>query len=496
MHFHIEETVPNLTDEMYETMSDNVIALLKRSASTSLKVKGNQAFTEKRYHDAIQLYTQAICFLADPIFYSNRAACFSNLGNMDRVIADCSEALRLNPTYIRALQRRAQAYEVTGDESNALFDYTAISILEGFKNEGASEASERLLKSIAEQKAKELIKTKPHRLPSSVFITAYLNSFRPDKNIDKLPYVLYEYEGDAYFVKAKAALEQKKYHESLEYIKIAVELGCTNQASAFNLKGTLSFLEGQSDVALEAFDQALILDPCYTQVYIKKSDVYVEKGDLKTALANFEIVAQMDLMDAEAYYHRGQIYFVSGHHDLALKDYTESVRLDPTFVYSQIQLAVVEHKLGNHSKAVDIFLKASTQFPTCAEIYNFYGEILIDKGKTQGAIGMFTKAMALDPTHPIPYINKAMILYQNLGKPEEAIQLCKNALDVDPACDAAVASLAQMLVEQNRPSEALIYYEKSIDLARTLTELTHAISYVEATKTRIRFLQKYGRISK
>lgn len=91
------------------------------SASTILKIKGNKAFTDKKYGDAIRLYTQAIRFLADPIFYSNRAACFSNLGQMDRVLADCNEALRLNPTYIRALQRRAQAHESMGDDSNALF---------------------------------------------------------------------------------------------------------------------------------------------------------------------------------------------------------------------------------------------------------------------------------------------------------------------------------------------------------------------------------------
>lgn len=58
---------------------------------------------------------------------------------------------------------------------------------------------------------------------------------------------------------------------------------------------------------------------------------------------------------------------------------------------------------------------------------------------------------------------------------------------VDPACDAAVASLAQMLLEQGEPEEALRYYETAIDLARTEAELQHAISYVEATKAQVRY---------
>jgi import receptor subunit TOM70 len=43
-----------------------------------------------------------------------------------------------------------------------------------------------------------------------------------------------------------------------------------------------------------------------------------------------------------------------------------------------------------------------------------------------------------------------------------------------------------MLLEQDRPTEALVYCEKAIDLARTLAEVEHAISYVEATKVQIR----------
>lgn len=107
---------------VYHAAEDSIVCAQQRlTAATSLKTRGNQTFAEKKYTQAIQLYTQAIRFLADPVYYSNRAACYANLGQVDRVIADCSEALRLNPTYIKALQRRAIAYERSGDAENALF---------------------------------------------------------------------------------------------------------------------------------------------------------------------------------------------------------------------------------------------------------------------------------------------------------------------------------------------------------------------------------------
>lgn len=204
---------------------------------------------------------------------------------------------------------------------------------------------------------------------------------------------------------------------------------CSNQALALNLKGTLTYLEGQSDAALDDFNKALILNPNYIQIYIKKSNVYMEQGDLASAIAQLELAIKLNPLDPDIYYHRGQVHYISGQYTLALNDYTESIRLDSTFVYAHIQLAVVNHKLSHHSTAELMFEKISTQFPSSAEVYNYYGEVLIDQGKIQKAVDMFSKAMSLDPSHPVPYINKAMILYQNLGKPDEAIQLCKNALD-------------------------------------------------------------------
>jgi hypothetical protein len=48
-----------------------------------------------------------------------------------------------------------------------------------------------------------------------------------------------------------------------------------------------------------------------------------------------------------------------------------------------------------------------------------------------------------------------------------------------------------MYLEQDRHIEALPYYEKAIDLARTEAELQLAISYVEATKMQIRYTLYY-----
>lgn len=62
---------------------------------------------------------------------------------------------------------------------------------------------------------------------------------------------------------------------------------------------------------------------------------------------------------------------------------------------------------------------------------------------------------------------------------------------VDPECDIAVATMAQLLLQQGKVTDALTYFERAADLARTEGELVNALSYAEATRTQIHVQEKY-----
>jgi len=56
---------------------------------------------------------------------------------------------------------------------------------------------------------------------------------------------------------------------------------------------------------------------------------------------------------------------------------------------------------------------------------------------------------------------------------------------VDPDCDIAVATMAQLLLQQGKVIEALKYFEKAATLSRTEGEIINALSYAEATRTQL-----------
>lgn len=59
---------------------------------------------------------------------------------------------------------------------------------------------------------------------------------------------------------------------------------------------------------------------------------------------------------------------------------------------------------------------------------------------------------------------------------EMAEDLCRQALDIDPDCDVAIATLAQLSLQQGKIAEAIEWFEKSAKLARTEVELSTAIT--------------------
>ncbi|KXN81918.1 Mitochondrial import receptor subunit tom-70 [Leucoagaricus sp. SymC.cos] len=474
--------------------------------ATTFKQKGNNAYKSSNYSLAADYYTKAIQISPKPesTFYSNRAACYVNMSppQHEKVVADCDEALRLDRTYVKALNRRGLAHENLGHYERALNDYTAATIFDKFQNQQTAASVERVLKKLSTEKAQEIFKGRPLRLPSHTFISAYFAAFR-ERPMPALPES--PSQGDETLQLALQALKASDYPHVVSLVNEAIDQGISTtegKAEALNVRGTFKFLMGDIDGAKGDLEESIKLVPGFTQSLVKIASVHMEQGDPRTAFDCFEQAIKHNPNDPDIYYHRGQVLFIMNEYGQAAENYTKSTELDDTFVFSHIQLAVAQYKSEKIANSMATFRRTIKTFPNRSEPHNYYGELLLDQNRFEDAIEKFDKAISLESSSPsnsstprkpnvLPLVNKGLASFQWKQDLSAAERCCNEALRIDDECEAAVATLAQLNLQQSRIGEAVKLFERQVELARSEPEIANALTYLYASKSQMEFMKAY-----
>lgn len=120
------------TDGEMERQTDGVRQGVDAAAVRS---EGNELYRNGQYGDAAEKYTHGITTLTqsgvyskDNMFflYCNRAACYLKMGQCSECVLDCCRALQLKPFSVKALLRRATAFETLEKFRLAYVDYRTV----------------------------------------------------------------------------------------------------------------------------------------------------------------------------------------------------------------------------------------------------------------------------------------------------------------------------------------------------------------------------------
>ncbi|KAI8805329.1 hypothetical protein BJ742DRAFT_412327 [Cladochytrium replicatum] len=113
----------------------------------ALKGQGNKAMAERKYKEAIDLYTQAIALHpTNAVFYGNRAAAYSQIGDHSKAVEDSKQALQIDPDYSKAYSRMAHGYFCMNKYAEAVDAYE-----KGIKLDPTNESMQKSL-SVARSK--------------------------------------------------------------------------------------------------------------------------------------------------------------------------------------------------------------------------------------------------------------------------------------------------------------------------------------------------------
>lgn len=145
--------------------------------------------------------------------------------------------------------------------------------------------------------------------------------------------------------------------------------------------------------------------------------------------------------------------------DAARADFEAALRLDPNLTGAWVALARIAVLQGDPTRAESLYRHAGLTGVEAADLLVGHGDLLLQRGDTDGAIRQLTRAVERFPNDPKAQAHLGRA-YLSKGLQAFGEQALNNALAIKPDYHAARLLLAETLVLARRPDEAQPHLER------------------------------------
>ncbi len=185
-------------------------------------------------------------------------------------------------------------------------------------------------------------------------------------------------------------------------------------ADTYNLRGEIYLQNGQNKLAINDFNQAIHLNSGYALAFYNRGSAYSRENDLLRAYQDLSRAIALSPSDADAFWARGVVNFRQEHPALAFQDFDKALRIDPKNVDALFNLGTAYLNVGETQAGIETLTKAISIYPGNATLYLNRGvAVLARKPSTEKnylqALSDFNKTIELDPKQEEAYLNRGYI---------------------------------------------------------------------------------------
>ena len=234
----------------------------------------DKLFQEEKWGAVVAKYDEIISLLegvvADDVkakVYSNRSNAKNKMGDYEGAIADCDQALKINPQDVNAYINRGNAKHFMGNHEGAIADYD------------------------------QALAIDPQ------LVGAYNN-------------------------RGKAKGDMGDHKGAIADLDHALTID-PQDAEVYNNRGNTKGSMGDYESAIADFDQALTIDPKFVKAYNNRGNAKDRMGDHKGAVADCDRALEIDPENVTAYSTRGNAKNSMGDYESAIADYDRVLEIDP-----------------------------------------------------------------------------------------------------------------------------------------------------------------------
>jgi len=165
-------------------------------------------------------------------------------------------------------------------------------------------------------------------------------------------------------------------------------------AVAYNFRGNTYNMHRDYNRAIEDFNEAIKLDPNYSQAYDNRGFAYNFKHEYDRAIADHSEAIRLNPKDAVGYNDRGFAYSFKGDYSHAIEDFNYAINLKPDFALYNNRGAA-RNALGDYNRAIEDFTEAIRLNPVYKRAYYNRGIAFKATGDYPHALNDFKKACDL-----------------------------------------------------------------------------------------------------
>jgi tetratricopeptide (TPR) repeat protein len=244
------------------------------------------------------------------------------------------------------------------------------------------------------------------------------------------------------------SVSQRRYLEALGHLRrydseqsldsaiaILKELGQSPSVQAALARAYLNRFELTADpnfaaAATQAAERSLAIDPQSIDVNITMGQLRRRTGRYKEAVDSFMRVLSQQPNNADAVLGLAETYNAAGDVKNAEASYKRAIALQPGYWGAYNKLGAFYYSQGRYEDAIPLFQKVTALVPDNQRGYNNLGAMYQRVGRLDEAIQVFSRSVAVAPSGP-GYSNLGTALYFS-GRYSEAAQAFQKATDAMP----------------------------------------------------------------